>query len=790
MPKGLLMLALGVAMAGNAHADSPAEQQKLPSPSENLPSFRTADVFTSGMVLQREISLPVWGTAPDGTAVTVLLDTHRADTVAAEEQWSVRLPPMSANADPQTLTVIYNDAVTNSFTNVLLGDVWIVSGQSNAGVSLKEHMTANPGCQVETLNQVRFFKHGDLRHGPASRTGKWFSCGSKGTQSFSATGYFMGITLHQDKNIPMGIIQVQVGATPVEGWLSADALHTNLDWQDLLREEYLQFVMDHAENWSTINVPDNIRPVWCYLYNLKPLIPYGIKGFTWYQGESNTANQDETAGRTYQSLLETLIQSWRAEWDQGALPFITVQIASIKTDTENWIYVQDAQRQALRLPNTALVVQNDNTDTSIHPVTNDSKRKVGERMALAAKAIAYGDAVEYSGPLFSEYAIAGDTIEVVFTHCESGLQTLDGEDITGFELADQAGAWHRASATVAGNTVSVAGITNPVAVRYAWASWPVYDGVPANLGNSAGLPASCFNTLLLRGDIAESEGVICSLEFEKSVLDSSGSSNTRNGLLLGTAGYAAGRNGLALDLRGSDAVLELDPRPISGTSFSLTFSFIAGATGVDGILYKGNPEGVGWALWVAAGTDLFLKHRGITHFVGEIDRALLNHLVISYNGSDLRIYRNGGPSPFILSTDYLSRETVYHFGVSTLTLTRKEYGSILLDDLVLFPAAVNAEYAARLMNSGQYDDADAVLPIVGENIGGGSASYVDRRRNDYQTRGLDYSVEITTNLVSNDWNSIGVVDAGFGSIDAEMDFVTNRVSIEEHPEQFIRLRVE
>jgi len=668
-----------------------------------LTLFRTADVFTSGMVLQREISLPVWGTAPDGTAITVLLGTHRADTVATQEQWAIQLPSMSADSDPQTLTVIYNDAVTNSFTNVLLGDVWIVSGQSNPGVSVKEHINANPGYQIGTLNKVRFFKQGDLRTGSPSKTSKWFSCGGNGTEWFSATGYFMGIALHHDKNIPMGIIQVQVGATPVEGWMSAEALHTNPDWQDLHREEYLQFIMDNAENWSTINVPDNIRPVWCYLYNLKPLIPYGIKGFTWYQGESNTANQDETAGRTYQALLETLIQSWRAEWGQGELPFIIVQIASIKTDTEKWIYVQDAQRQALRVPHTALVVQNDNTDPSIHPVKNNSKFNVGERMALAAKAIAYGDAVEYSGPLFSKYAIVGDSIEVVFTHCGPGLQALDGGKIAGFELADKAGCWHSASATVSGNTVTVAGIKNPAAVRYAWANWPDYDGVRANLGNGAGLPASCFNTLLLHGDIAESGGIICSLEFENSVLDGSGSSNHRNGLLLGTAGFAAGKNSLALDMRDSNCVLELDPRPISGNSFSLAFSFLAGETGVDGILYKGNPEGVGWALWVEDGTDLFLKHRGIAHSVGKTDRASFNHLVISYDGSDLRIYRNGKSSPFVLSTDYLSRETVYHFGVSALTLTRSEYGNILLDDLLLFPTAVSGEFAARFMN-GEHSD--------------------------------------------------------------------------------------
>ena len=257
MPKKLFMLALVVAMAGNAQTDSTPELKKLPTSSENLTtakqnprvtSFRTADVFTSGMVLQREIALPVWGTAPDGTAVTVLLGNHRADTVAGKEQWSVRLPPMSANADPQTLTVIYNDAVTNSFTNVLLGDVWIVSGQSNAGVSLGEHIAANSGYPIETLNQVRFFKQGDLRKGSAS-TSQWFSCDENRARSFSATGYFMGITLHHDKNIPIGIIQVQIGATPVEGWMSTEALNTNPDWQDLHREEYLQFLgLEHLRD--------------------------------------------------------------------------------------------------------------------------------------------------------------------------------------------------------------------------------------------------------------------------------------------------------------------------------------------------------------------------------------------------------------------------------------------------------------------------------------------------------------------------------------------------------------
>jgi len=701
---GVLLFLVGISapLCAQTNTENPDKQGRS-NPAEDkivlnsATPFRIADVFTSGMVLQRDIPLPIWGTAPDGTAVTVLLGTKRADTVATEEQWAVRLPSMSANADSQTLTVIYNDAVTNTFTNVMIGDVWIVSGQSNAGVSLKEHMQANPGYQIETLDSVRFFKQGDLRNGEASNS-QWFSCGGNRTRSFSATGYFMGISLHHDKNIPIGIIQVQVGATPVEGWMSAEALRTHPDWQDLLREDYLQFVMDHAENWSTIHVPDNIRPVWCYRYNLKPLIPYGIKGFTWYQGESNTANQDETAGRTYQSLMETLIQSWRAEWGQGDLPFIMVQIASLKTDTEKWIYVQDAQRQALRVANTALVVQNDNTDLSIHPVTDDSKRKAGERMALAAKALAYGDAVEYSGPLFSDYTIVGDSISVVFTHCGTGLRSLDGGEIIGFELMDKAGAWHRASATVSGDTVVVTGMQHPAAVRYAWANWPEYNGMRANLSNSTGLPASCFNTLFLRGDANESEGMICSLEFENSVMDGSGSSNHRNGLLLGTAGFAKGKNGLALDLRDSDCVLELDPRPIIGNSFTLAFSFCASATGVDGILYKGNPEGVGWALWVEEGSELFVKHRGTAHGVGKIGRDAFNDVVINYDGSNLRIYRNGHETPFVLPTDYLSRETVYHFGISALSLTRMEYGNILLDDLKLFSTAVSAESATRIIN--------------------------------------------------------------------------------------------
>ncbi len=336
----------------------------------------------------------------------------------------------------------------------------------------------------------------------------WAKCNPASVREFSAVAYYFGRELHQKEKVPIGIIESSWGGTVAEAWtsmrsLTADAalipvfaargtmMQHQADLQLILANEQRQREQAKAEGKPIPQFP--WRPsqnMWApaQLYNamIEPLTRYAIRGVIWYQGESNSGKE---RGPMYERLFQTMIRDWRDRWGQGDFPFLYTQIANYKPGPwEDWAVIRDAQRRALELRNTAMAVTIDigNPD-DVHPT---NKRDVGHRLALAARAVAYGEQIEYSGPLFKQVTHEDRTLRLWFDHAD-GL-SAQGNVLTGFEIAEENGQFVPAEARIEGRTVVVSSpsINAPVSVRYGWANNP-----ECNLRNGAGLPASPFKSL-------------------------------------------------------------------------------------------------------------------------------------------------------------------------------------------------------------------------------------------------------------------------------------------------------
>jgi sialate O-acetylesterase len=472
------------------------------------------------MVLQQKMRNPVWGWAAPGENVTVSLGGHRETATAdGSGRWQLRLPPMKAGG-PYEMTVSGGNAVT--VHNVAVGEVWVASGQSNMEWNLgwettgyKEEIAAAnfPMIRMMTVDKT-------VAGGPKPDVaGKWEVSGPETAGHFSAVGYHFAKELHRALGVPVGIIHTSWGGTPAESWtristLAADsALRPVLDrWDRTVagypearrtyerqRREW-QKAADAAKAEGKPAPPeprapeDPLRNPWWpgSLYNgmIAPLVPYGIKGAIWYQGESN-------ADRAYQyrTLFPTMIRDWRRAWGQGDFPFLFVQLANFMPAKEEpgedaWAELREAQTKTLSLPKTGMASAIDVGDAvDIHP---RNKREVGRRLALNALAIAYGrDEGEYAGPLYRSRKVEGGRVRLKFDHAEGGLSAKDGAPLKGFAVAgaDRKFVW--ANAEIDGDEVVVwsDAVPRPAAVRYGWASTP-----PSTLYNKDGLPASPFRT--------------------------------------------------------------------------------------------------------------------------------------------------------------------------------------------------------------------------------------------------------------------------------------------------------
>ena len=497
---------------------------------------RLAGVFGDHMVLQREAVVPVWGWADPKETITVVVgDQSKQATADATGKWIVKLDAMPAGG-PLTLTAAGSNKVTVS--DVLVGEVWLCSGQSNMAMTVSRAKDFANEQKHAKFPQIRHFKtNAHATPEPqADCTGAWSVCNSDTVGSFSATAYFFGRKLHQELNVPIGLINSSWGGTDVAAWTSlaaqksVDAIVPKLEAFDATiaafdpQKAEAQYEAALAA-WKTRAAaaevagkpaPRKPRPVGdprvnqnrpANLFNgmIQPLIPYAIRGATWYQGERNSKSIED--GILYATQLQTLITDWRSRWEQGEFPFITVQLPNYKArveqpvQTTGWVLVRDSELKTLRMKNTGIAITTDvGEEKDIHP---RNKQTVGHRLALWALGTTYGQDISYSGPLMSFSQYRGGTTNdageakpgrmmVNFIHAD-GLKSSDGKPLRGFAVADSDRKFYSATARLDKTTgmlvLSSENVETPVAARYNWA-----DNPNGNLVNGAGLPAAPFRT--------------------------------------------------------------------------------------------------------------------------------------------------------------------------------------------------------------------------------------------------------------------------------------------------------
>jgi len=469
-------------------------------------------VISDHMVLQQGRPVRIWGSADPGETVRVDFQGQSVSARAAENgKWTAWLKPLIA-AGPLEMTIAASNTLV--IHDVLVGEVWLGSGQSNMEFVLATAVNHDEEIAQANYPLIHIFKakHVVAEQPAEDVEGAWQVCSPQSIARFSAVEYFFGRDLQQRLSVPMGLIESDWGGTPAQSWTSRQALESDAalkyvldEWQAVLakypavKERYDQQLVDWkqraAEATAAGRTPPN-RPALppgpghqntpAGLYNgmIAPLVPFAIRGVVWYQGESNAS---EAHAFRYRRLFRAMIEDWRKQWGQGDFPFLFVQLANY-TSNQWWPVLRESQTDALELRNTGMAVAIDVGESKdIHP---KNKQDVGWRLALAARHIAYGEALEYSGPLFRQAIPEGTQMRVWFSHAD-GLQAKGGGALTGFAVAGADGNFVAADARLDGGTVLVSNpqVSSPAAVRYAWA-----DDPPCNLVNSIGLPASPFRS--------------------------------------------------------------------------------------------------------------------------------------------------------------------------------------------------------------------------------------------------------------------------------------------------------
>ncbi len=478
-----------------------------------LPGF-----FTDHMVLQRDMPVPIWGWADPGEKVVVSLGEKTAETTASPEgKWTVKLESMSAGG-PHVLKVSGNNTI--ELKDVLVGEVWLASGQSNMAMSVSGCRDFEQEKAAADLPQIR---HVTIARSPAETPqddcqGQWQVCSPETVGGFSGTAFFFGRELHRELGVPVGLINSSWGGTPVEAWTSVKAqqAHEELrpmlaDWQqrvasydpETAKQQYDQALArweQAAEKAKAEGKPVPRRPrppadprLSAHrpgnLYNgmIAPLCPFAIRGAIWYQGESNSGRSG-----TYGLQLATMIGNWRDDWG-CEFPFAWVQLPNFMAPQQQpseggWALIREQMLQTLAVPQTGMAITIELGEAGdIHP---KNKQGVGKRLALWALAEVYGKDIVYSGPIYKEMKREGEKIILSFDHVGGGL-VAEGGKLRGFAVAGEDRNFVWAEARIEGDKVVVSSpeVKQPVAVRYGWASNP-----DCNLYNKAGLSASPFRT--------------------------------------------------------------------------------------------------------------------------------------------------------------------------------------------------------------------------------------------------------------------------------------------------------
>lgn len=466
--------------------------------------LRLPQVYSDNMVLQRDCPLEVRGTANAGEEVTVSIagQKQRAKT-GPDGQWCVRLKPMQAGG-PHTLTVSAGKTRLH-FSNVLVGEVWLCSGQSNMEFMLKEASTARMDIPQSGNNNIRLLDMkarwrtnpvewevsvlDSLNHLQYYKDSQWTVCTSVSAADFSAVAYYFGKMLQDSLHVPVGLICNAIGGSPTEAWVSRHALEFHLPVM------FRNWTKNDPQNWirarATLNVKKSTNKFQrhpyepCYLYEsgILPLDKFPVKGVIWYQGESNAPDYE-----THEKLFHLLVDSWRKNWENPELLFYYVQLSSM--DRPSWPWFRDSQRRLLKeIPYTGMAVSSDQGDSlDVHP---KNKKPVGERLARQALNRTYGmKAVVPSGPLFRSAEFRKGAAYVSFDFAD-GMSSSDGKALRTFEVAETEGLFYPAKAEIVGDRIKVYSdqVKHPRYVRYGWQPF-----TRANLVNAQGLPASTFRS--------------------------------------------------------------------------------------------------------------------------------------------------------------------------------------------------------------------------------------------------------------------------------------------------------
>jgi len=473
-----------------------------------------AALFSDHMVIQQGMKVPVWGWADPGEAVTVSIgDSKETATAGADGKWLVRLPEQKVGS-PLEMTIAGKNSIT--IHDVLVGEVWIGSGQSNMNFPVqksgpylglldyeKEIASADyPQIRIITPRTVKAYEP------QAKDSGQWQVCSPKTAGQFSAMSYLFARNLNKELKVPVGIITLAFGASTAEAWISRDALLADpllkpmvdgLDASVDFMKKNPQAPASAAPKrpWpmnkkgarptrQTDPVQDQHEPTVLFNGMINPVIPYAIRGVIWYQGESVCGG--DAGVSLYGHVQAALISDWRARWGEGDFPFYIVQLPG-QQDLSNNPRLREQQATVLKLPNTGMAVAIDVGEAkNVHP---RNKAPVGDRLTRIALANVYGQKIEYSGPVYDSMKVEGNSIRIKFTHSGGGL-VAKGGPLKWFQIAGADQKFVDADAKIDGDSIVVtgSGVTAPVAVRYAWNDWP--EG--CNLYNASDIPAAPFRT--------------------------------------------------------------------------------------------------------------------------------------------------------------------------------------------------------------------------------------------------------------------------------------------------------
>ena len=499
-------------------------------------------VFGDHMVLQRDLSLPVWGWADPGEEVTITFASQVKNTKAEKDgNWRVDLDALEASDTGRELKVTGAKGSAKTFKDVLVGEVWVCSGQSNMEWTVNGSM--NPIEEKANANypKIRHIKVPRIPSDSHETTfnSNWQVCSPSSAGNFTAVGYFFGRTLHKKLGVPIGLINSSWGGTRIEPWIPTEGFRI------IEKQDFAKGVLNHIESVDPTTEKGKARhlaainsvkewsqeaevavragkfppkqpastyvglgtshqdPTRLYRGMIHPLVPYGIRGAIWYQGESN-GNE----GETYYHKKHGLVKGWRDVWGQGEFPFYWVQLANFTNDKnepeggDGYARIRDAERKALDIPHSGMAVIIDIGETgNIHP---KNKQDVGKRLAQWGLAKSYGKDVVPSGPLFKKLEIDGNKAHIHFDHVGTGLiigkkeglkpteELVIDAKLERFAIAGKDKNWVWADAVIDGDTVTVShpDVSKPVAVRYAYSANPL----GANLYNREGFPASPFRT--------------------------------------------------------------------------------------------------------------------------------------------------------------------------------------------------------------------------------------------------------------------------------------------------------